>query len=94
MSIDINRLRELAKIALEGNELSAMEKDMESIVALMDTLKDAEIPSKESSSETVTIYELRADEIQNSLPVSLLVEQSPAEGEYSIPRVVDGGGSA
>jgi aspartyl/glutamyl-tRNA(Asn/Gln) amidotransferase C subunit len=97
LSIDINRLQELARIALDASEAASMEKDFTSIIALVDTLRDADIPHNTESDElenAISISDLREDIVQKSLPVSILVGQSPTEGEFSIPKVVDSGGGA
>jgi len=87
----------LAKIAVSSDKLAEMEKDMASIVALMDTLKDADLPKSAgdvSTENAVNMVDLREDIVQPSIPVDVLVSQSPVDGEFSIPKVVDseGGG--
>lgn len=87
-------LAELAKLELGEQEMTEMERDMRSIMALMDTVKQVsadEMPRPQG----ITLAELREDTVEPSLPRDLLLEQHPelpgqtrAETFFTIPKIV------
>lgn len=92
-------LAELAKLGLGETELTEMEQDMRSIMPLMDAVKEldaAPMPRPES----ITLGDLRDDQVRPSLSRDLLMEQHPdwpgrnkdgtgnPETFFTIPKVV------
>jgi Asp-tRNA(Asn)/Glu-tRNA(Gln) amidotransferase C subunit len=76
-------LAELAKIHFTLEELEEMNKDMESIVKLMDYIKEVQLPPEPPVKKASNIIYLRPDERRGSLT-------PPEEGEYfKIPRVIE-----
>ena len=90
MSVNIKRLAELAKLHIEEQDLPVMECEMASIIALMDTLKDVELPPEEDSEDAVSMIYLREDVAGESLAPDRLISQAP-DGKFAIPKVVEGG---
>ena len=88
---DIRWLSELSRISFEDGELEVMERDMASIIALMDTLKDVDLPREESGAAYADLSGLRDDSGLDSLPASVLLSQCKhvQDGCFAIPKVVE-----
>lgn len=89
--IDIERLAALAGIELDGDDTEELKSDMHSIIALMDTLRDIELPDALQRIEAISLAELRADEIAPSLAEREALGDRAA---FSVPRVVEQGGES
>lgn len=89
--IDIERLAALAGIELDGDDTEELKSDMHSIIALMDTLRDIELPDALQRIEAISLAELRADEIAPSLAEQEALGDRAA---FSVPRVVEQGGES
>ncbi|MDR3238660.1 MAG: hypothetical protein LBT44_01040 [Clostridiales bacterium] len=91
---DIEKLASLSKIDFSAEELRAMEKDMESIMALMDSIKGVNPPPAanpgnrpddrpdDCPGESARLSELRADTPAASLDLR-------GRGEFIIPRIIE-----
>ncbi|MDR2648131.1 MAG: aspartyl/glutamyl-tRNA amidotransferase subunit C [Clostridiales bacterium] len=80
---NITKLSGLSKIHFTLEELEEMNKDMESIMRLMDSIKDVELPPESGSQLGTNIYPLRPDIVIPSL-------DPPQTGKYyTIPRIVE-----
>jgi aspartyl/glutamyl-tRNA(Asn/Gln) amidotransferase C subunit len=90
VDIRISRLAELSRIDFSPEELEELEGDMQSIIALMDSLRNVELPEGETDygGET-TLPLLREDEAMESLPAALLTKSSPEGGDFRIPRIIE-----
>ena len=79
----IIRLFELSKIQYTLEELEDMNRDMESIMKLMDSIKDAEPSHVCEPRKGSNIYQLRPDQITPSMDI-------PDSGMYfQIPRIIE-----
>lgn len=88
--MDIERIAELSKIYFSPAELESMQADMTQIIALMDTLREVELPAEEDPQvRTVTLPLLRGDEPGESLDPALLLEQSPDGRDFKLPRILE-----
>lgn len=87
---DIEHLAELSKLKFTEEELSAFSKDFESLVDLVDLVKNADIDG-ERCLTTIDMNELREDEAQPSTPVETLLQNSPIVKKDSIvvPRIME-----
>jgi len=80
---NIIKLSGLSKIRFTLEELEEMNRDMESIVRLMDSIKDVELPSESETQIGSNIYHLRPDKTAPSLA-------PPQAGKYyKLPRIVE-----
>jgi len=80
---NIIRLSKLSKIRFTLEELEEMNRDMESIMRLMDSIKDVELPPEREIQPRSNIYQLRPDKTAPSL-------EAPKAGHYfKIPRIVE-----
>lgn len=82
MNVDINRLVELAKLDLTSEEVEKLEKDMESIIELMDTIKTVPLDENDNEDEATSMTVLREDTVGESLPATHFTN-------LSIPKVVE-----
>jgi aspartyl/glutamyl-tRNA(Asn/Gln) amidotransferase C subunit len=87
----IKRLAELSRIHMSEEELSQMAKDMESITALMDSIKTVELPPERQGDSPDTLELLRGDMPLESLvlPELSFVFDSESNPVFRIPRVVE-----
>lgn len=84
------KLADLAKIRLNSDELAAMEKDLESVLGLMDTLRGIEPPEgTESGSGAVTMAQLREDIPVPSMDTELLTSQAPNDSNFTVPKILE-----
>jgi Asp-tRNA(Asn)/Glu-tRNA(Gln) amidotransferase C subunit len=76
-------LADLAKIHFTLEELEEMNRDMESIVKLMDYIKEVQLPPETPVKNASNIIYLRPDARRGNF-------DPPAEGEYfKIPRIIE-----
>jgi aspartyl/glutamyl-tRNA(Asn/Gln) amidotransferase C subunit len=90
--IKIKQLASLSRITFSGEESEKIEKDMLSIVELMDTLKHADILYVDDNTECAALSELIADEPIDGISAEVLVSQSASDcgdGKMCIPKVVE-----
>jgi aspartyl/glutamyl-tRNA(Asn/Gln) amidotransferase C subunit len=82
-------LSQLAKLGLSDEELVVMEADMQSIMALMDTVKSIDI-NEIPQPTPIDICSLREDVSQPCLDRELLLSESPGKPGtfFTIPQVV------
>ncbi len=74
----IDYLCKLAKLSFDEEQKAGMAKDMESIMALMDTTKDVEIREEDYPMEFAGEFSgLREDELGQSLPVDEALANVP-----------------
>jgi aspartyl/glutamyl-tRNA(Asn/Gln) amidotransferase C subunit len=87
----VEKLARLSRIAMSQEELARMGKDMESIMALMDSIKALEIPDGQDLDEADSISMLREDLHGASLELDELsfVHGSAERPAVRIPRVVE-----
>ena len=79
----IIQLSGLSKIRFTLEELEEMNRDMESIMLLMDSIKDVELPPEPKPKPRSNIYQLRPDKTAPSL------EPQQAGSYFQIPRIVE-----
>lgn len=89
--LNIEQLARLSRLAFTEEEKARVGKDMEGIVALMDTLKDADIPAEDDRDAGIPISALRPDTVVESFDREVLIRQSKSgvEGALVIPRIVE-----
>jgi Asp-tRNA(Asn)/Glu-tRNA(Gln) amidotransferase C subunit len=84
MDNNISKLSDLSKIHFTLDELEEMNRDMESIMQLMDSIKDVDLPPESDNPTGSNIYQLRPD---TSAPCL-----NPPSGEtpyFKIPRIIE-----
>ena len=75
---EVLHVADLARLKLSDSEAEALTKDMESIMALMDSIKDVDIKAEDYPlSFPGEQKNLRADEICSSLPVDEALANVP-----------------
>ena len=80
---NIIKLSGLSKIRFTLEELEEMNRDMESIMRLLDSIKNVELPSESETKIGSNIYHLRPDKTKPSL-------DPPQAGKYyKLPRIVE-----
>jgi len=90
MTVDLARIAELSKIYFAPGELAEMQKDMASIIALMDSLRDVELPEGESAcARELPLGMLRDDAARPSMPAELITSQAPDRDDFELQRVVE-----
>ncbi|MDR2046580.1 MAG: aspartyl/glutamyl-tRNA amidotransferase subunit C [Clostridiales bacterium] len=87
---DVEWLAELSKISFGKEELEKMSVDMESIMAIMDSLLDVKPVDFDGDGAFVTLDALRGDIALESFDPSLLVSQSKdaTDGCFVIPKAL------
>ena len=87
---EIKHLAQLSKLTFTDEELENFSKDFESLVALADVIKNANIEG-ERKLNIMNLTELREDKAQDSTDVSLLLKNSPIVKKDSIviPRIME-----
>jgi Asp-tRNA(Asn)/Glu-tRNA(Gln) amidotransferase C subunit len=79
----VSKLSGLSKIHFTLEELEEMNRDMESIIKLMDSIKDVELPKQSKTKRPTNIYLLRPDQASGK-------KNPPDEGVYyKIPRLLE-----
>ncbi|MDR1541210.1 MAG: hypothetical protein LBU32_25085 [Clostridiales bacterium] len=88
---DIKKLAELSKIHFTLEELKEMEKDMASIMTLMDSIKTADIPQLQEIPLPDGMKNLREDaaEVKSSPKASDSQEEDSPPQTFTIPRIVE-----
>ena len=84
--MDMNNITDLAgltKIHFTLEELKEMNRDMESIMRLMDSLKDAELPPEREQRPVSNIYVLRPDKVSSGK------NTVQADKYFKIPRILE-----
>jgi aspartyl/glutamyl-tRNA(Asn/Gln) amidotransferase C subunit len=91
MDSGVEKLARLSRIAMSQEELARMEKDMASIMALMDSIKTVELPCERDLDEPDSLGMLREDLPALSLDLGEIsfVHGSSAHPAFRIPRVVE-----
>ncbi|MDR1914837.1 MAG: hypothetical protein LBQ68_10220 [Clostridiales bacterium] len=83
----VTRLAELSKIHFTLEELEEMNRDMESIMKLMDYIKEVELPPEPEEKFGSNIVYLRPDKIREW---KLNKADKTSENTYfKIPRIID-----
>lgn len=83
-------LAELSKIEFTETELEKVAKEMDDIIALMDTVSDFEDNDTTTVNSAVGIREVRADEPKNSFDREDILKNAKqsSEGCFTVPKVV------
>ena len=90
MEADLSRIAELSRIYFSPDDLEAMQKDMASIMDLMDSLRGVELPGGGAPhAGELPLAMLREDAARPGLPEELLTSQAPGGGGFELPRVVE-----
>ena len=80
---NIIKLSRLSKIHFSLEELEEMNRDMDSIMRLMDSIKEAQMPPECEPRPGSNIYRLRPDRTTTT-------QDTPTAGQYiEIPRIVE-----
>ena len=88
--MNVKEIADLAKIRFTPEELERIEKDMDSVMNLMDYMKDAELPEKDiAEPRIIGLGMLREDIVKPSLTPQELASQSPAGDDIQIPRILE-----
>ncbi len=89
MEIDVRRIAKLAKLDIPEEELPRMERELASIVSMVEKLP--ELASKESLLDPENTMELRPDVVQPSFPRDEMLKNVPdtAAGCLMVPKVVE-----
>ena len=90
MGVDLARIAQLSKLAFAPGELEAMERDMASIIELMDSLREVEFPEDEAfRGRELPLAMLRDDTARPGVSAALLTSQAPGGKDFELPRVVE-----
>ena len=89
MEIDVRRIAKLAKLDIPEEELPRMERELASIVSMVEKLP--ELASQESLLDPENTMELRPDVVQPSFPRDEMLKNVPdtAAGCLMVPKVVE-----
>lgn len=89
MKIDVEHIAKLSKLSFEGEKKEKIERELESIIAMVEKLPANEAELNEASTDE--IMELREDEIKNSLSRDELLENAPSvkAGCIVVPKTVE-----
>ena len=89
MEIDVKHIAKLAKLDIPEAEFGKMEKELSSIVAMVEKLP--ELTSKESLLDPQNTMQLRPDEVKPSFPREEMLKNVPetAAGCLMVPKVVE-----
>ncbi len=87
----IDHLEYLSKLSFTDEEKVDFDKDFSRIIAFVDEIKAIEIEEDGQAPVTVTMADLRADEIKDSLGVDKILANAPKEkdGCFLTPLVVE-----
>ncbi|AUS95063.1 Asp-tRNA(Asn)/Glu-tRNA(Gln) amidotransferase GatCAB subunit C [Clostridium thermosuccinogenes] len=88
----ISHLAELCKINMTERELEIKAEEMNSIINLMDSIREVNIDNNNLNSNNGTYYEnLREDIIEKSFDRDEMLKNSKGvrEGCFSVPKVVE-----
>ncbi|MBE7076953.1 MAG: Asp-tRNA(Asn)/Glu-tRNA(Gln) amidotransferase subunit GatC [Clostridiales bacterium] len=87
---ELEHLAELSKLKFSEDELKEFEKDFTSLVELADVVKNANVTG-ERKLNIIDMAELREDEVKESTPVDVLLQNSPIVKKDSIvvPRIME-----
>lgn len=92
MSFDIDKVAALARIRLKPEEKAKLQKDLDSILAYVEKLKEINTDGVEPTSHVMDLENVfRPDVVQPSNAIEALLAQAPArEGKFfKVPKVVD-----
>ncbi|MEE1026080.1 MAG: Asp-tRNA(Asn)/Glu-tRNA(Gln) amidotransferase subunit GatC [Acutalibacteraceae bacterium] len=83
-------LAELSKLEFTETELEKIAKEMDDIIALMDTVSDFEDNDTTTVNSAVGIREIRADEAKSSFDREDILKNAKhsSEGCFTVPKVV------
>ena len=89
MEIDVRRIAKLAKLDIPEEELPRMERELASIVSMVEKLP--ELASKESLLDPENTMALRPDVVPPSFPRDEMLKNVPdtAAGCLMVPKVVE-----
>lgn len=73
--IDVNKLADLARLAITEEEVAFFQKDIESILGFIDTIQDVEVPAGELKSEGFPPLGYTREDSPQSIPESLSPEE-------------------
>ncbi|MDR1438969.1 MAG: hypothetical protein LBJ10_02860 [Clostridiales bacterium] len=88
----IAHLASLVRLDLGEGEAEELRRDMESIMALMDSLQGVELGEEgDGGEEAAALAGLREDAVLREIEPGLFLEQSPADGKdgFAIPRMME-----
>jgi len=89
---DIEKVAVLARIRVDGEQVSALEKDLGNILDLVDQLGAADTDSVEPMAHPLNaVQRLRADEVTETNQREAFQAIAPAteNGLYLVPRVIE-----
>ena len=89
---DIEKVAVLARIKVDGEQVSALEKDLGNILDLVDQLGAADTDSVEPMAHPLNaVQRLRADEVTETNQREAFQAIAPAteNGLYLVPRVIE-----
>ena len=83
-------LAELSKIEFTDAELEKITKEMDEIIALMDTVSDFEITENLAVNPTVNMDEIRQDIPKKSMPRKDILKNAAQKTDkaFTVPKVV------
>jgi len=84
-------LASLARLQLPEEELLSLGRDMESIIALMDSLREVDMGDGAGEEGGVALGLLREDAVLRRIDPALFLEQAPggARAGFEIPRMME-----
>lgn len=88
----VERIAELARLSLEGDEIEAMERDLERILDYVAALQALDTEGVEPTAQaSLMTTPLRSDEPAPAMDPQLAVANAPqaAETAFVVPKVID-----
>jgi aspartyl-tRNA(Asn)/glutamyl-tRNA(Gln) amidotransferase subunit C len=90
---EVERVVALARLAIEGDELDRLQRDLDAILDYVDSLSEVDTAGVEPTAHVIPLATpLRADEPEPPLDPALAVANAPeaAGSAFVVPRVIGG----
>lgn len=91
--IDINQIAELARLHLKPEEKEKLTKDLESILAYVDQLKELNTESIQPTSHVLPIENVfRKDEVKKTKVRDAVLDHAPKRESnfFKVPKIIEG----
>lgn len=89
MSIDVQKLADLARLTIHSKEKESIANDLEAIIGFVDQVQSVNIPKTDQSLDMVNVF--RDDTMTPIGAASSLVDAAPAhkDGFIQVPKVIE-----
>ncbi|MDP4109110.1 MAG: Asp-tRNA(Asn)/Glu-tRNA(Gln) amidotransferase subunit GatC [Bacillota bacterium] len=88
---EIEHVAKLARLDSSGGVFDTLSADMQSIVAMVDTLQELDLSAMEDSVDLSRKNVFRSDEVLSSFPRDKILKNAPSQeaGGVSVPKIVE-----